>query len=213
MWGLSNKKVLLWGGLLVVLIFIILLSSHAFTPKTAVQLSSKNPAPATLAGIQNSAAPWPAEVEHLSERLDAMGLPKLKNVGTALHIHPHVDIFIDGQPVTIPPGVGINMADGFIAAIHTYDTSGVLHIQPATVRTFTLGQFFDTWGVDFTSKRIGIYQTDSNKTLKVFLNGKQYPGDPQQPILKDSEEIVVAYGTEQELPNPIPSEYILPPGY
>jgi hypothetical protein len=39
--------------------------------------------------------------------------------------------------------------------IHTHDTSGIVHIESPTVRPFTLGQFFDVWGVRFTSDCIG----------------------------------------------------------
>lgn len=195
-----------------VIISVVFLWSRVFSTK-AQEVVLKAPPPGTLSGIQNSNAPWPANADRLSERLQAIGLPKLKTIGAALHIHPHVDVFIDGTPVEVAPYIGIDMKNNIIAAVHTYDTSGVLHIQPEKVRTFTLGQFFDIWGVDFTGKRIGSYQTDSNKTLKVFLDGTLYSGDPRSPVLKEYEEIVVAYGTQQELPSPIPSKYDLPAGY
>ncbi|MEO6761158.1 MAG: hypothetical protein ABI220_02140 [Candidatus Saccharimonadales bacterium] len=212
---LAVKNASRWAGTLaavLVVIAVVLLWGHVFSNK-APEVVAKSPAPGTLSDIQNSETPWSADTDHLSERLRAMGLPELKTIGTALHIHPHVDIYIDGKPVEIPPYVGINMKDNLIAAIHTYDTSGVLHIQPERVRTFTLGQFFDIWGVDFTGKRIGAYQTDSDKTIEVFLNGKLYSGDPRGPVLKQYEEIVVAYGTTQELPSPIPSKYDFPADY
>lgn len=204
-----------WAGTLfavLVIISIVLLWSRVFSTK-APEVVPKAPPPGRLSGIQNSDAPWSADTDHLSERLHAMGLPEPKTIGTALHIHPHVDIYIDGRPVEVPPYIGINMKDNLIAAIHTYDTSGILHIQPEEVRTFTLGQFFDIWGVDFTEKRIGSYQTDNDKIIKVFLNGKLYSGDPREPVLKQYEEVVVAYGTQQELPNPILSKYTFPTDY
>jgi len=40
-----------------------------------------------------------------------------------------------------------------------------------------------------------------------------FQGDPRTIELKDHEEIVVTFGTSEELPNPIPSSYAFPPGY
>lgn len=69
------------------------------------------------------------------------------------HIHPTLSIYIDGQQVVIPAGVGINGSS--LANPHTHDYTGSLHIgEGATVgidpsgsaaRNVTLDDFFDTW--------------------------------------------------------------------
>jgi hypothetical protein len=41
----------------------------------------------------------------------------------------------------------------------------------------------------------------------VFVNGAPVPGDPGRLPLAEHQEIVVAYGTMAELPQPLPSSY------
>lgn len=139
-------------------------------------------------------------------------MPALSAEGTTLHIHQHLDIFINGKQVSVPAGIGINQAAGSIADIHVHDSTGVIHVESPTVRTFTLGQFFDIWGVRFTKNAIGGYATSEEATLKVYSNGKLYEGDPRQLPLKAHQEIVIVYGTDQEAPQTIPSSYVFPAG-
>jgi hypothetical protein len=161
--------------------------------------------PDTLPGIQISEAPWQSEFNHLRERLKIIGLPAMSEEGTVMHAHQHLDVFIKGKTVPVPAFIGA--PPQFITTIHTHDKNGEIHIESPTVQTFTLGQFFDIWGVRFTSKCIGSYCEDQQNSIKVFVNGKAASGDPRSIELTDQLEIVIAYGTSAELPNPIPSEY------
>jgi len=82
---------------------------------------------AGLAGLQTGPAPWSANTAGLAERLQAIGVPPLSPLeGTAVHIHQHLDLYVDGRKVTVPAGIGIDPAVGF-APLHTHDPSGVLH--------------------------------------------------------------------------------------
>ncbi len=177
---------------------------------------SKSPAPIanpqTLPGIQTTDAPWPPELAHLAERLRAIGLQPLSAEGTAMHIHQHLDIIVDGKPVAVPAYVGINQAAGFISDIHIHDNSGIIHVEAAKVQTFTLGQFFDIWGVKFTKDSIGGYVATGDKTLKIYSNGTLYQGDPRTLPLQAHQEIAIVYGTDKEAPQSIPSSYAFPPG-
>ena len=169
--------------------------------------------PSTLPGIQTTLAPWPAELDNLRARLSAIGLPALAQEGTMLHIHQHLDIYIDGVETQIPAGIGINEAAGFISPIHVHDTTGIVHVESPTVQTFTLGQFFDIWGVELTATSIGGYSNSGDNTLTVYVNGTQYSGDPRGLALAAHQEIVISYGTPSEVPNPLPSSYTFPDGY
>jgi hypothetical protein len=166
--------------------------------------------PSLLPGIQTSVAPWPVETEYLRDRLSAIGLPALSSEGTALHIHQHLDIFVHGKPVAVPAEIGVNQKANFISPIHTHDATSVIHVESPTIQDFTLGQFFDIWGVQFTAQSIGGYTADATNALKVFVNGKEFIGDPRAIILVAHQEIVITYGTEKELPNPIPASYVFP---
>jgi hypothetical protein len=98
---------------------------------------------------------WPRNVEGLRNRLDALGLPALAAEGSSLHYHVHLDLFVNGKRVTVPAGVGIAPGDVFFSPLHTHDTTGVVHIELARVRPFTLGEFFGVWGVPLTPRCFG----------------------------------------------------------
>ena len=44
--------------------------------------------------------------------------------------------------------------------------------------------------------------------FRLFVDGKQVTGDPTKLALDDQQVIVLTYGTEDQLPDPIPSQYI-----
>jgi hypothetical protein len=169
--------------------------------------------PATLPSILTGPTPWPANTEDLLARLSAIGLPALPAEGSTLHIHQHLDLYVNGAKQVVPAQIGIITSPQVVfSPLHTHDTSGIIHVESPTVRSFTLGEFFDVWGVRSTRTCIGGYCTQGDKTLRVYVDGQLATGDPTTLELFAHEEIVVTYGTEAELPNPIPSSYTFPPG-
>lgn len=187
-------------------------SQDSSSDKPIVATDSATINPDSLPGIQTGQISWVAEIDHLKARLDAIGLPALSAEGTVLHIHQHIDIYIDGQHFIVPAGVGINETDQFISPIHTHDSTGIIHVESPVKQTFYLGQFFDIWGVKFTNMCIGGYYNQDDKKLQVFVNGKEYMGNLRDLALSAHQEIVVTYGTSTELPSPIPSNYTFPLG-
>ena len=103
--------------------------------------------------------------------------------------------------------IGIDRTAGFISPLHTHDQSGVIHVESATTRAFSLGQFFDVWGVRFTRECLGGLCDTGSESLRVFVDGHDATGDPRRLELFAHEEIVVAFGTAAELPSPIPRSY------
>lgn len=196
------------GGIIVVIIILFSIGKFGGGASAPTAIAD----PTTLPGIQTSPAPWQAEITNLHARLTDIGLPALAAEGTVLHIHQHLDIYIDGQLTQIPAGTGIDEADGFISPIHVHDNTDVIHVESPVDQPFYLGQFFDIWGVRFTANCIGSYCAQGDKSLKVFVNGTQYTSDPRQLALDAHQEIVIAYGTDKELPNPIPATYSFPEG-
>jgi len=82
-----------------------------------------------------------------------------------LHIHPHLSITLDGQPLTVPTHIGmdyslwkdnsLNQYGIGMAPLHTHDTSGIIHVESNVYRIYTLGQFLDIWGgLDTTGKMV-----------------------------------------------------------
>ena len=150
--------------------------------------------PANLPGTQSGPAPWLPEIDNLLSRLKAIDLPALYEEGNALHIHQHLDILVNGKPVTVPAGIGINEAARFISPLHTHDVSGVIHVESDVMRDFTLGQFFDVWGVRFSRDCLGGYCVKGPDALRVFVDGNAVSGDPRNLVLREHQEIAVVYG-------------------
>jgi hypothetical protein len=107
-----------------------------------------------------------------------------------IHIHPHLNVTVDGNPVTVPSQVGIDQSlwkdhslDQYggmlgMAPLHTHDASGIIHVESSAYRNYTLGQFLDIWG--------GL---DTNgKTVKATVDGNPV-SDYKNIILKDGEQI------------------------
>lgn len=145
-------------------------------------------------------------------RLRSIGLAPLSPAeGTAVHIHQHLDLYVDGAKVPVPAGIGIDPAVGF-APLHTHDASGVIHIESPTARGYTLGELFAVWGVRFTPSCLGGYCAAGDRRLRVYVDGRPVHGDPTALTLASHQEIVVAFGTAAQLPSPIPSSFWFPPG-
>jgi hypothetical protein len=167
--------------------------------------------PTGLPGLQAGEAPWIFSVEGVAERMKASNLEQLSAEGQVLHIHQHLDIFVNGKPVSVPANIGVGQR--WISPIHTHDASQIIHIESPIVATFTLGQFFDVWGVKFTETTFGGYVADETRRLAVYVNGEKYVGDPRVLELGEQQQITIVYGTDAEIPATIPSSYQFPEGY
>jgi hypothetical protein len=210
----TRRKLYRWGvvGLAVVVVLVagtmVVLNNNGKSSANP----GPTPSPSVLVGMQKGPAPWSQGLVGLKERLVAIGVPFGPQETLVYHIHDLVQIYIDGKPTTIPPGIGINsvgtQAEQFISAIHTHDASGIVHIESPTKREYTLGQFFTIWGVQLTPTCLGTeYCNSGNKQLRVFYDGVPYTKDPAGILFSQHHDIVVTFGTKAQLPDPIPSRY------
>jgi hypothetical protein len=128
------------------------------------------------------------------------------------HIHAHLDIFINGEAYPIPSNIGI-IPNQCIYWLHTHDDTGIIHIESPENRTFTLGEFFDIWREKFSNSQIfdNIVEENYNKTLTVYVNGKQVNSatDFSQIPIDAHNEVAIIYGKP---PSSIPSSYEFPNG-
>ena len=69
----------------------------------------------TLPGAQKSAPPWDSGAKKLQQRLKAIGLQPLPVEGTVVHIHQHLDVYVDGKHVTVPALIGIGPGGSFFS--------------------------------------------------------------------------------------------------
>jgi hypothetical protein len=127
------------------------------------------------------------------------------STGGPIHWHAHLSIFLDGEEVVIPAGVGIiigNVIDTDVSRMkmspmHTHDTDGIIHIEQVnpTNRTLRLGYFFRVWGESFNSTCLFDDCNSGGKVLKMTVNGyANREFDSYMP--QDKDEIVLRYERE-----------------
>jgi hypothetical protein len=103
--------------------------------------------------------------------------------------------------VVVPANLGIDQANGVISSIHTHDETGTIHVEADDAAFVgTLGEFFDVWGVRLTGDCIGGNCADGDATLRVFVDGQEFTGDPRTIPLEEQIPIAVTFGTEDQLP-------------
>jgi hypothetical protein len=165
-----------------------------------------------LPGAQTGPPPWTNGATGLAARLQAIGLPALPEEGTVLHIHQHLDVFVSGRRVRVPAGIGIDPQLQFISPLHTHDTTGVMHVESPQPSMFTLGQFFEVWGVPLSAQQIGGLRVGGGRVLRAWVNGRPVSGDPAATRLAAHQQIVVAFGTAAQMPERPPSSFEFAPG-
>ncbi|MDV3277522.1 MAG: hypothetical protein LYZ69_03525 [Nitrososphaerales archaeon] len=109
--------------------------------------------------------------------------------GEWIHVHPYLQIAIQGSSVTIPAGAGSVQQGSCLEPIHTHDASGILHIELAqaeATKNFTLGDFFTIWKytygtvnfngssrpIVFNSTDILGYKTDATHQVVLLVDGR-----------------------------------------
>jgi hypothetical protein len=182
------------------------------TAAASAELGPAFPSMDKLPGILKTPPPWSANQADLQLRLRAIGLDPLTAEGQVVHIHQHLDLFVDGDPVEVPANLGIDAQQTFIAALHTHDTTGVMHVESPTASTFSLGQFFAVWGVRLSKSCVGGECAGSGKQLRAWVNGEPVDANPTRIVLAEHQEIVLAIGTAAQMPKPVPSRYEFPAG-
>ncbi|TPG28142.1 hypothetical protein [Mycolicibacterium hodleri] len=194
--GGHGRRVLAAAAMVLAVIATVLLVL-ALTRQGAERPSGAIRIPATpIAGATggDSPPPWPAPTD-VAAAVARSGLPLLRAEGTALHIHAHLDVFVDGTPVVIPAGIGIDERGGTISPLHTHDSSGVIHVESPIQSTFTLAEFFSEWNVTLSASHIGGLSVTPGSPLRAYVNGHRVPGNPGALTLHNHDEIAVVYGS------------------
>ena len=173
------------------------------------------PAP-PAAAPRTTPAPWPLPAYALTRIARAGLVPVLATLRR--HDHVHLDVIVDGRHVTVPAGVGLAepgdtgpckapqprvgdcaAGDFYVAQVansplHTHSASGLIHVESDRPVSFTLGQFFDEWGVRLDERCVGGYCSGGGRQLRVYVDGRRFAGDPRRVLLGDHQEIAVVYG-------------------
>ena len=159
---------------------------------------------AAMTGLQDGPPPWNNGAGELQNRLTSIQLNPLPQESLAFHIHQHLDVYLGGEHVTVPALIGIN-GGSFITEIHTHRPDGVIHVESAENRPYTLGQLFGEWSVRVNARCLGRYCG----RFHWWVDGKPQTGNPADLVLRAHQEIVVASG---KLPKRVPPSYAFPAG-
>ena len=171
------------------------------------------PASATPSATTAAAAAWELDPAAGAQRIKAAGLDILTAEGTAEHYHAPLDVLVDGKAVTVPAEIGFSFgADGQpngISALHTHDTSGVIHIEaPTAGLKYTLGQVLSEWGVLDGKDATGAPHSGTGGWT-AYVNGAKQNAPISGVVLQAHDEVVLSYGAA---PSPVPSSYAFPAG-
>jgi hypothetical protein len=130
----------------------------------------------------------------------------------AFHIHAHLTVFVNGVAKEVPAAVGIanpqaqNTTQGpFIDSgscfywLHTHAADGIIHVESPVSATYTLGQFFDIWGVPLESNQVG----PATGLVTAFYNGQHWTGNPRNIPLNAHAQIQLDVGSSLVAPESI----------
>jgi hypothetical protein len=159
---------------------------------------------AQMPGLQTGPPPWNNGSGVLQDKLSFVQLTPLAQEALAFHIHMHLDVYVNGKHVGVPALIGI-FGGSFITEIHTHTPDGVIHVESAENRPYTLGQLFGEWGVRVSASCLGRYCGN----VHWWVNGKPQTGDAADLVFHAHQEIVIAAG---KLPARIRSSYNFPAG-
>jgi hypothetical protein len=188
-------------------------SSSSSATTSATSTASASATTATTATTQPSIGPEGIPLEQGAELAPAATTTQGATVDgvqcapieqLAYHIHAHLQVYVDGQPRTLPAAIGLlgpiyedTPYGRFYGAqkcyywLHTHAADGVIHIESPTARVYTLGTFFDEWRQPLTTTNVA----GNQGKLTAFVNGKLWTKDPRAIPLIPHESIQLDVGT------------------
>jgi hypothetical protein len=131
--------------------------------------------------------------------------------GAVIHNHTALDLYVDGQQVQVPAGVGI-VQSGLtpcLYALHVHDGEpNLIHIESPVQRTYTVGNLFDIWGKELTDTSFMGHPIDAQHKLTIEIydeNGKlvqTYTGKPRDLAFSNHQTFVFKYNSPDAKPAP-----------
>ena len=107
------------------------------------------------------------------------------------HIHTQLDVDVNGEPMDVPAGIGIDAETNRIAALHTHDATGLIHVEsPEKNAKYTLNQFLTVWGMPAdTAGKCAFFNAQAPCTLTVTSKDEGAVG--LDVILADQDELTL----------------------
>jgi len=192
-------------------------SSSSSSPSASTSKSSaasSMTAPATTAGanpqhlgpegipLEQGADLAPASSTTQGATVDGVQCAPIEQL--AYHIHAHLQVYVNGQPRTLPAAIGLigpvyeNTAYGrFYGArtcyywLHTHASDGIIHIESPTKRIYSLGTFFDEWRQPLSPTQVA----SAKGKVTAYVNGKPWTQNPRAIPLLPHASIDLDVGT------------------
>ena len=201
-------------------ILLLVLAGCGGSKESSSTTARAAPTPAT------GAAPWPAPPNPMALTRKDGHTPETHEF-VFLHVHSRLFVFVNGKPVTVAAGIGIDIsnpavhsgklpdgstayggivppcAEPCISPLHTHDDSGILHTEAKEHEFNSLGQFFTEWDVRLDKSCVGGY-CKPKAPITDYVDGDRYAGDPRNIELEDKRAIAIVIGTP---PDKIPSSF------
>ena len=141
---------------------------------------------------------WPVAHDTVDQALKA-GVAVYSVEWLTHHVHAYVGVFVDGDPVVVPAGIGIDNDEHRIAGLHTHDCSGTVHVEVEKEADLTLGQVADTWGVRLDETCFDDL-CGPNRRVEVRLNGVPV-ANHRGVAITDCVEILIVIGAPPDIPH------------
>lgn len=112
----------------------------------------------------------------------------VRHQGGGMHIHPRLQIVIDGQERPIPVNVGVTPT--CMRPLHTHSGDGLLHLEFPVEQEVRLGQFFQIWQQPFSATQVLERTVGDGEVLGVTVNGRE-TAERGNLLLHDGDKIVI----------------------
>jgi hypothetical protein len=141
---------------------------------------------ASQLGPAGHGAATPSMATGLASEIDGIRCGTME--GSGYHVHAHLAVFVRGQQMKVPAGIGIRDASvtttaqgDFVSSgscffwLHSHTSDGIIHVEAPEAGSYTLGQYFDIWGKPLSSGQAG----DAQGHVVAYVNGQLVTGDPR----------------------------------
>lgn len=128
---------------------------------------------------------------------------------TNYHEHAHLTVLGRGRRMPMPATVGFEPSKLCFYWIHTHAGNGLLHIEAPRRFVPTLGTYFDIAGQPLSGRRVGQVDVTSGASVRAYVRGKRYSGNPRAIRLTPRADITLEIGP----PFPRPKLYRFGAGF
>lgn len=192
---------------------------------SACQGSPASPSYGSSSPLAQPTWPAPGDAVALAEQAGLVAEPREYLV---THLHAHLDVFVDGEQIRVPAGIGIAIGlagvrdemtpDGTehayfvdtcdvpcLSPLHTHDPDGIIHEESRTANhpPYTLGEFFTEWGLKLDASCVGEY-CKPDALIHIYVNGNLFEGQLAEIPLVKHAEIAIVIG---QPPDTIPDSW------